>query len=135
MDNVSKALIMAGGVLLAIMIIGLSMYLLGSARSIAKISNDKVEASAIESFNRYYTTFGNRITGIDVLNIANKVENDKNNGHDIEVIIDGVDVNVLNNETLKSANERNNQALKNEAYNYTISKYDSDGYIKEITIN
>ena len=64
-----------------------------------------------------------------------KVENDKKNGHDIEVIIDGVDVNVLNNETLKSANERNNQALKNEAYNYTISKYDSDGYIKEITIN
>lgn len=136
MDNVSKALIMAGGVFIAIMIVGVSMYLLSSARGIAKVSNDKVEASAIESFNRYYTTFKNPITGIDVVNIVNKVKNDQYNGHDIRISTEiQSTINDLEKATSDESDERNNTLLKSEIYTFEISGYDSDGYINEIKIN
>ena len=81
MENASKALIMAGGVLLAILVISIALYILASARGLASSINEKNELSAIESFNRYYESFGSKIMGIDVVNIANKVENDIANGH------------------------------------------------------
>lgn len=76
MENASKALLLAGGILISVMVIGISMFILSSARSVAYNANKEAEESAIESFNRYYQSFGDsgcEISGIDYLNIYNKV--------------------------------------------------------------
>ena len=41
MDNASKALIMAGGILIAVLVISVSIYVITSARGVAKISNER----------------------------------------------------------------------------------------------
>ena len=81
MDNASKALIMAGGILIAVLVMSVSIYIITTARGVAKISNAKLEANAVQSFNRFYVAYGNGsgdyITGIDAINIYRKAVDDK----------------------------------------------------------
>lgn len=136
MDNVSKALIIAGGILLAILIISVALYLFAGIRGFASAQNTNAEVSAVESFNRYYQSFDSKITGIDVVNICNKVVNDQKNGHDINCSAIGNLYNNLNNQVedaIKNGTEKPD--LKSKKYSFSISKYDADGYITYISIN
>ena len=140
MENASKALIIAGGVLLAILVISVALYLFAGVRGFADAMNVHAELSAVESFNRYYQSFDSKITGIDVVNICNKVLNDKANGHDI-------DCSALYNELYNNLNKQSEDAikdgiekadLKTKKYNFNISLesgYDADGYVKFISID
>lgn len=128
MDNAAKALIMAGGIFIAVMIVGLAMYILSGARGFARASNDEAELSAIESFNRYYQSFNSTITGIDALNIYNKAIDDSNrvnHTHTVNVEIDPSIINQLN------APDGYNYMTNKYSYSYT---FDSDGYIDNIKI-
>ncbi len=128
MDNAAKALIMAGGVFIAVMIVGLAIYILNGARGFASAANDQAELSAIESFNRYYQSFDSTITGIDALNIYNKAIDDStraNHTHTVTVSIDSSIINQLN------APDGYNYMTNKYSYSYT---FDSDGYIDNITI-
>lgn len=137
MDNASKALIMAGGILIAVLIIGLAIYILASARGFASASNDQAELSAIESFNRYYLSFDSTIQGIDAVNLYNKAKDDSNRvNHIHEVSTSEV------NEDIKSLAEGLANGSKDVAgsyemlkknYNYKYS-FDSDGYVNSIEI-
>lgn len=60
MENVSKALIMAGGVLIALAVIGVALYFYTSARGFAEQSESMLSASQVQSFNRFYTAFNSR---------------------------------------------------------------------------
>ncbi len=57
MDNASKALIIAGGILIGVMVISVAFYVLTTARGFARTANDEAEASAIQSFNKFYLSF------------------------------------------------------------------------------
>ena len=78
MDNASKALIMAGGILIAILVISLSVYMLTTARGVADASERRITASQIESFNRFFISYPDEITGLDVYNIIGKIEDIEN---------------------------------------------------------
>ena len=136
MDNVSKALIMAGGILLAILIISVALYLFASARGFASAMNKNAEVSAVESFNRYYQSFDSKITGIDVVNICNKVLNDQKNGHDIGCNAVGSGLYTQLNGAVDASMENSASAdsLKAKKYSFSISGYDVDGYITYISI-
>ena len=137
MDNASKALIIAGGVLLAILVISVALYLFAGVRGFADAMNIHAEVSAVESFNRYYQSFESKITGIDVVNICNKVMNDQKNGHDIDcsAISNGLynNLNRQSDDAIENGSEK--AELKAKKFNFSISRYDSDGYITYISIN
>lgn len=92
MDNASKALIFAGGILIAVLVISVSMYVIASARGVAKTSNERLEANAIESFNRFYKAYGAlpnnsyEVKGIDALNIYRKAVDDSSRDAHVHVI-------------------------------------------------
>lgn len=81
MDNASKAIIMAGGILIAVAIISVAIYMFTNAQDVAKASDEILERSQIESFNRFYYAYAPLdntsypITGLDAYNIYNKVIN------------------------------------------------------------
>ena len=54
MENASKAIIMAGGVLIAVAIISLALYAYATYRDYANSSEQILSTSQITSFNRYY---------------------------------------------------------------------------------
>ena len=83
MDNASKALVMAGGVMIAMAIIGLAVAALSHAMGFAKENENAMSTSQIESFNRFYTAYVTTYTGpseircIDAINILNRAIEDE----------------------------------------------------------
>lgn len=75
MENASKALIMAGGILFSIIIISLLVLFSGNIR---KLKQDEYESKATlqaTEFNKQFTAYERKIYGSELFSIANKVEN------------------------------------------------------------
>ena len=74
--------------MIAVAIIGVAIYMFTNAQDVAKASDEILERSQIESFNRFYYAYAplfdesNPITGLDAYNIYNKVTNN-NVGKDV----------------------------------------------------
>lgn len=143
MDNVSKALIMAGGILIAVLVISVSLYVITSARGVAKISNERVEANAVQSFNRFYAAYtsdGSAVTvkGIDAVNIYRKALDDskRESGalHTIE--IDEVDSSIVTISNALDTGTGNGTGADMYAQPYSFS-YDTDvdGYVYKIYLS
>lgn len=60
MENASKAVVMAGGVLIAIAVISIAIYMYTTARGVASSSEESLSVAQIQSFNKFYTAFENR---------------------------------------------------------------------------
>ena len=103
MENASKALLMAGGMLLAMMILVLLVYAATSMSNFAKSQDEKFSAQQIQEFNDAYLAYNKkRMYGTDVLTVFNKAEAEDD--YDIEIIV--VDENndsilVENNQSFK----------------------------------
>ena len=87
MENASKALIMAGGVLIAVAIISLALYAYATYRNYANSSEQILSTSQIVSFNRYYESFDTtkNIRGIDALNIYKRAKDDHEKDESFQV--------------------------------------------------
>ncbi len=91
MDNASKAIIIVGSTLIAIAIISIAMYFYKQYQTYEEVRVNSLYNEEVESFNRFYVdsyysidgtynTDGALITGADVLNIINRVDDDNNMG-------------------------------------------------------
>ena len=82
MENASRAMIMAGGVFIAIAIISVALYAYSHAKGFASANEELLSASQIQSFNRFYTALGNadgtfkQVKCIDAINILNRAVED-----------------------------------------------------------
>ena len=83
MENASKALLMAGGVMIAMAIIGIAVAAFSHATGFAKENENAMSTSQIESFNRFYTAYltshagPNKVRCIDAINILNRAVEDE----------------------------------------------------------
>lgn len=74
MENASKALLMAGGVLVAILIIGLLVYSFGTMGGYFDTENSKELAEQLKIFNDQYEVYNRKLLrGADVVSVINKV--------------------------------------------------------------
>lgn len=75
MENASKALIMAGGILIAILVIGALMLMFNQIGSYEKAQTSNVKDSQLAKFNMDFERYtdDNGITGADIISIINKV--------------------------------------------------------------
>jgi len=83
MENASKALLMAGGMLLVVLIMSVMAMVWNNMREIPKTQEQIKEAEELAAFNKKYESYAkNGIRGTDVLTIANMAisNNDKYNG-------------------------------------------------------
>lgn len=77
MENASKALLIAGGVLLALLIIVVLLRTYGGISSFQKTKLSQEEAQQIEEFNKQYTKYlGQYVYGTEVISLQHKFEND-----------------------------------------------------------
>lgn len=134
MENASKALIIAGGILIAIALISLALYLFANARGLVDISNTALEKSQIESFNRFYFSYAPSfdstysLSGLDAYNVIRKIQNDNNSEtafSEIKKTMKGVS----EDEIKDSANYFEN------GYKITVKDNNGDTAIDEIIIS
>lgn len=128
MENASKALLMAAGVLIGILILTLMVTLFLSAREVSSRHDQVKKTEEVEQFNANFTKYvGKDITMHQVITINNfaKIENNK---------IKTVDV-IKNGRFNISTTQIENDLEGNKLY-YTmqITQIDDDGYVSKVTI-
>lgn len=77
MENASKALIMAGGVLISLLVIGLLVFFYNNIQGWQQTDQGVDEIQQAVEFNKQYDVYDREVYGSELLSIANKV-NDYN---------------------------------------------------------
>lgn len=119
MENASKALIMAGGILLGVLILALMVTLFASSKSLSNSYETTKQSEAVQQFNTNFTKYlGKDLTIHEVVTICNFA---LENGFSENNII-GLQTkdNIMNN---------------NAKYKLTINGYSDEGYVNSITFN
>ena len=147
MENASKALIMAGGILIAILVMSLFVYLIVSFGATSDKIHDQNAQTQITEFNAQFTKYQGRtnITIYDVVSVANlAIDYNENNNTKIEVYLNN-DKLTSNSNVLKKL-ESQVQSLVGDVdetnvklTNYKVKKdgieYDENGNVKKITFS
>ena len=122
MENASKALIMAGGVLIGILILSLAVYLFTSFGAESKKMYDRIESNQLTQFNAKYNIYADRkdLTIYEVISVANQAnENNKNyklytdyeTEYKIQIVLQAPNHNTSN---LQDVTEEEKQEMINE---------------------
>mgnify|MGYP003370363281 CR=1 FL=1 len=75
MENASKALLMAGGVLLALLIIGVGVYMSNTMNAVQKEQEESKQVEIITEFNKKFEMYNRKILyGSDILSLANMID-------------------------------------------------------------
>lgn len=132
MENATKALMIAGGVLIALIIITMFLIMFNNLSNIKKEQEEEAKVEQITAFNAEFEAYNKKVMyGVDVITLINKVaENNKkyvdNNDYKISV--------KLNGEEVTSSNGLIGQDSEKSIYTCVQTKYNSLGRIYEIQI-
>ena len=76
MENASKALAIAGSILLSIMIIATLLYMVNNIREVKNQEDEQLKQQQILEFNKEYESYEkNLMRGTDVITVINKANN------------------------------------------------------------
>ena len=130
MENATKALLMAGGILLALLVVG-ALLMLFNNLSIHQDQNDASKKIAqIAEFNNQFEPYNkDDLTLMDLKSIYNKIESNNSLNIDQKISHNIKDIypEIVNDfKSLGSADKQN------RVFKCTDVKYDSKGIIKEM---
>lgn len=123
MDNASKALLMAGAVLITIMLISLGMWFLSALRDYN--SNEAIikRSAEAEAFNRYfvYASVDSNVTGAEALNLISKARE--------YCIVDGINIELSGGSIFE------NTLASSSSFIYSTSNATWSSFIQDISKN
>jgi len=73
MENASKALIIAGAILLSILIIAIGMYIYNSSQNSIATAGSQISAQEVQSFNQTWEMYEGVQTGTNVKSLISKM--------------------------------------------------------------
>lgn len=122
MENASKALIIAGSVLLALIVIGAFMLMLSNLTDYQDKNDTRVQQQQIVEFNNQFSTYDRiGLRGTDMLSLMNRIidYNSRKTTEDIgfqkmKITIKGLDSNIL--QSLRYETSGNNLLIKKNTY-------------------
>lgn len=97
MENASKALLIAGAILLAILIIAISMFIYNSAQSTIQNSMQSMSTQEIQAFNNEFMSFEGKQQGSNIKSMIGTLISNANTYRDEPAKIPGVKFDQVNN--------------------------------------
>ena len=126
MENASKALLMAGGILIGILILALMVTLFVSSRNMSISYENEKKTEQIHQFNVNFTKYlGQDLTIHQVVTICNFA-----NINDVTVSGGKTSLDIKTDVDSYTTSE---DSIK--TYRLTINSYSDEGYINSITFN
>ncbi len=136
MENASKALIIAGAILLAIIIISLGIMVVNNARS--TVGSTSLNKQEIEAFNSTWDAYcGDKKSASDVRSLCsaaisnNAVES--SNGSERYVKVSGAGVDIVGSSTSTAVKTTVPPLSNSGSYTISIENY-ANGLVSEITV-
>lgn len=122
MENASKALIMAGSVLLALIVIGAFILMFSNLNDYQEKNDTAIEQQQIVEFNNQFSTYDRTgLRGTDMLSVMNRIidYNSRKTTEDIgfqkmKITIKGIDRNIL--QSLRYETSGSNLLIKKNTY-------------------
>lgn len=100
MENASRALLIAGGILIGILTISIFYYMFNNIQSFVSATSDNSEEEELLEFNKGFEVYNKKIMyGTDVISVINKamdnnkingVTNDKTSPYYVDIVVTGV---------------------------------------------
>ena len=148
MENSSKALIIAGAILISILIIGLGVTIFQNAQKVIKGSGNVDSQAAMANNERYQEFIGENATASDVkqlisiVNTNNLTARTKGENTVVGIVLDGAAqpnlsaVKILNGKTytVKLDNTKQSDDPIEDSFGETDASYYRNGYIRVIVI-
>ena len=78
MENASKALIIAGAILLSILIIAIGMYIYNSSQNSINEAGSQISAQEVQSFNQTWEMYEGKQSGANVRTLISKMASNAN---------------------------------------------------------
>lgn len=145
MENASKALLIAGGIFLAIIIVTALLFVFSNITSFQAKRETQKEAKSLQKFNAQYEAYNKkRMYGADIITVTNKaIQNNMDSNHYINIILTmrdeegaGIKAGTYSLkgdlaekiETLKTI-----ESFKVQIFQCTDVKYNENGKICEMT--
>ena len=129
MENASKALIIAGAILLSILLISLGIMILNQAQDATK--NSGMSQAQVSTFNNKFSKYeGKKIKGSEVRGLIQEIiasngdENNQNAKPARTISVAGAITDTNNTTKIKAS----------KSYEISLTKYNKEGYVTEITI-
>lgn len=140
MENASKALIIAGAILLAILLITLGIYIFQQAQS--TVNNSGMSQAEIQTFNSQFTKYEGSMKGSAVKSMVQEVNvnNSQDESNEHQITIDASTGSGASASSLiPLASGKTNQYLTNnikntKTYTVSITEYGSNGRITKIKV-
>ena len=138
MENVSKALLIAGSLLIVILLIAMGVKIFNSTQGTTESVETTMNTTEIAIFNSKFTSYlGNNKSKNDVISLVNQIiaSNSNTNTNNREVIIS---INIGNTSKTIGGNSTMMNAANNlsntNKYEISINSYYTDGKIHIINI-
>ncbi len=139
MENATKALLIAGSVLIAIVLIAVGLKILNSTSGVTEQVESVSTTMEVSMFNSQYTQYEGNIKGTQLKFLLQKVlMNNKNSNKNIMIYLCDIDEfsNCTAYLTLESEiNQTIAETKPEKTYSVSIKKYDEQGYVSEIWID
>lgn len=136
MENATKALLIAGSVLIAILLIAMGVKIFKSTSGTTEAAQSTMDSTAVTIFNSQFTSYlGKNKSKNDVISLVNKIIASNANTNNREVIIN-INIGDTSSTTGGSSgmmNAANNLSNTNK-YEISINSYYTDGKIHIINI-
>lgn len=136
MENASKALIIAGAILIAILLISVGMMVLGSADEIVGGAKESMDAQQIQMFNSEFENYRGEQKGSSVRQLMSKIKA-SNASHDDQhqVIVESTLTGVEKGEDGGvDPDSVSNSVRPTTTYNVTITSDKKSALIKSIKV-
>lgn len=119
MENASKALIIAGAILISILLISIGIMLINSGREVTETGTASMGSYKIQSFNSQFTMYEGERKGSEIKNIFNTMQssNATDSVHQVTITGDVTDASAI---VLTQT--------------YTVKCSYTDGYVSSINI-
>lgn len=136
MENASKALLIAAGILIVILLIALGMRVFNSTGDATAQVDTQSASTSMQTFNAQFNAYKGRIPSSSLRNLIHLVNasNKANPGHQVSIDTSSMTGRGTFVSGSGYAHVAGNAIDGTSSYNTTFS-YDAAGYINKITVN
>ena len=134
MENASKALIIAGAILLAILLISLGIYIFSQAQSVVEGSG--MTKAEVSTFNNQFLKYEGSIKGSELKSLIQEVNinNTQDDAKEKQIQFDGSVVKAASSSEEGGNTYITSNIINTKTYTISITEYAKDGRITKIKV-
>lgn len=134
MENASKALLIAGAVLIVIVLISVGMLIVQQASSTVDEAGNYSSKQAVETFNTQFTQYAGSQKGSSIKTLLSSIATSNATNESGHIITVKFDTDSTGKTSASDINAIVSSVVNSKTYTVTISETGTDGYISGITI-